>query len=366
MASTEASREDAAEALRATETAISDTSRRLRELANERRQLQAQIAALADKSRQMAARRSEEEKQLSQVLRSQWLLLRSSPWREIVAARSPQQRERDLVYLDYLARDRVHSVETLRSSSDEIAELEALTRSKETQLANLADDEATNHTTLLRQKADHAKALDRVARQVATQRRSLAGLQRDEQRLSGLIEQLERVLAERARKAAKTRTDPPSAGPKVARAAPAPSPTAPEDAEFAQLRGKLVLPVRGEVTARFGSPRRTEAGVDAPTWKGVFIRSAAGADVKVVAAGRVIFADWLRGFGNLMVVDHGEGFLSVYGNNEALLANVGDSVAAGNPIATVGSSGGNAEPGLYFELRFQGRPVDPLRWAQAR
>jgi septal ring factor EnvC (AmiA/AmiB activator) len=131
------------------------------------------------------------------------------------------------------------------------------------------------------------------------------------------------------------------------------------------LRGRLVLPVRGEVVARFGSPRPTEAQVDAPTWKGVFIRAKAGADVQVVAAGRVVFADWLRGFGNLLVIDHGEGFLSVYGNNESLLAEVGARVAAGDPVATVGSTGGAADAGLYFELRFKGRPIDPLRWAQA-
>jgi septal ring factor EnvC (AmiA/AmiB activator) len=88
--------------------------------------------------------------------------------------------------------------------------------------------------------------------------------------------------------------------------------------------------------------------------------------VLAVAAGRVVFADWLRGFGNLLIVDHGEGFLSVYGNNESLLAAVGDRIAGGDPVATVGSSGGIAEAGLYFELRYQGRPIDPLQWVQAR
>jgi septal ring factor EnvC (AmiA/AmiB activator) len=85
-----------------------------------------------------------------------------------------------------------------------------------------------------------------------------------------------------------------------------------------------------------------------------------------VAAGRVVFADWLRGFGNLLVIDHGEGFLTVYGNNESLLAEAGDKVASADPVATVGSTGGIAEAGLYFEMRFKGRPIDPLRWAQAR
>jgi septal ring factor EnvC (AmiA/AmiB activator) len=88
--------------------------------------------------------------------------------------------------------------------------------------------------------------------------------------------------------------------------------------------------------------------------------------VKAVGDGRVVFADWLRGFGNLLVIDHGDGYLSIYGNNEALLRNVGDRVAVGEAVASVGNTGGNEATGLYFELRFQGRPFDPLTWVAAR
>jgi septal ring factor EnvC (AmiA/AmiB activator) len=128
------------------------------------------------------------------------------------------------------------------------------------------------------------------------------------------------------------------------------------------LRGKLAPPVQGEVAARFGSPRRTEAGVNAPTWKGVFIRAAAGQEVVAVAAGRVVFADWLRGFGNLLILDHGDGFMSLYGNNETLIGRIGEPVRGGDTVAIVGASGGNTVSGLYFELRHQGRPFDPLGW----
>jgi septal ring factor EnvC (AmiA/AmiB activator) len=106
--------------------------------------------------------------------------------------------------------------------------------------------------------------------------------------------------------------------------------------------------------------------VNAPTWKGVFIRAPLGAEVRAVAAGRVVFADWLRGFGNLLIADHGDGLLSVYGNNESLLRSVGERIDAEEVIAVVGNTGGNTESGLYFELRLEGRPIDPLKWAQAR
>ncbi|HBH02341.1 MAG TPA: peptidase M23, partial [Candidatus Rokubacteria bacterium] len=115
---------------------------------------------------------------------------------------------------------------------------------------------------------------------------------------------------------------------------------------FAALRGQLRLPVKGAIAGRFGSPR-AEGGA---SWKGVFIRAAEGAEVKAVAGGAVVFADWLRGFGNLLIIDHGDDFLSVYGNNESLLAAVGASVKSGESVATVGNSGGNPDSGLYFEL----------------
>ena len=129
---------------------------------------------------------------------------------------------------------------------------------------------------------------------------------------------------------------------------------------FAALRGQLRLPVKGTIAGRFGSPR-AEGGA---SWKGVFIRAAEGTGVKAVAAGAVVFSDWLRGFGNLLIIDHGDDFLSVYGNNEALLATVGASVRSGEAVATVGNSGGNPDSGLYFELRHRGQPFDPLKWAR--
>ena len=129
--------------------------------------------------------------------------------------------------------------------------------------------------------------------------------------------------------------------------------------DFAQLKGSLRLPVRGVVSNRFGAARQ-----EGSNWKGLFIRAGVGSEVKAIAAGRVVFADWMRGFGNLMIVDHGGSYLSIYGNNEALLKQVGDSLRGGETIASVGNSGGNPESGLYFELRQNGQPIDPLKWVK--
>ncbi|GAC1323076.1 MAG: hypothetical protein NVSMB28_16170 [Collimonas sp.] len=127
------------------------------------------------------------------------------------------------------------------------------------------------------------------------------------------------------------------------------------------MRGQLRLPVRGDVMARFGSKRG-----DGPSWKGLFIRTPEGSEVKAVAAGRVVFADWLRGFGNLIIVDHGNQYMTIYGNNQALLKRPGDVVKTGDVIASAGNSGGNEQSGLYFEIRHQGRAFDPLGWVTTR
>jgi septal ring factor EnvC (AmiA/AmiB activator) len=131
---------------------------------------------------------------------------------------------------------------------------------------------------------------------------------------------------------------------------------------FSSLKGKLNLPVRGDVINRFGSSR-SDTGV---SWKGLFIRASEGSEVKSVASGRVVFADWMRGFGNLIIVDHGSGYMSLYGNNQAVLKQVGDEVNAGDNIAAVGNTGGNESNGLYYELRRASKPLDPLSWSVIR
>ncbi len=123
------------------------------------------------------------------------------------------------------------------------------------------------------------------------------------------------------------------------------------------LRQGLAMPVRGQVQGRFGVDRP-----DGGVWRGVVLRAPEGTPVKVVAPGTVVYADWLRGFGNLIIVDHGQQYLTVYAYNQSLLKRVGDSVTGGDTIATVGATGGQVESGLYFEIRHRGAPVDPAQW----
>ena len=159
--------------------------------------------------------------------------------------------------------------------------------------------------------------------------------------------------------------------PQVAKVTPKPEPKPEPEPErpslgqaapagaFASLKGQLRAPVAGKIAARFGSKRG-----DGPSWKGVFIRTGEGSEIHAIASGRVVFSDWLRGFGNLIIVDHGGQYMSIYGNNQSLLKRVGDAVKGGETIASAGNSGGNEESGLYFELRHQGRAFDPATWVK--
>ena len=368
LATVEATHSEATDGLRASEAEISTVNRRLRELAQARELIERQIRALQDRGRAVVARQTEQERQLGVVMRTQFALSRQTPWQRLLDSANPNQLGRDKRYLDYIVTAKAQLVSELRARREELDELEAQSRVQQIELSEIAADEQSNREQLLKQQALRKKTLGRMAKQITAQKQSIATLERDERRLGTLIERLAKVLQEQASKRRRESTV--VAAPAATASRPSPSGQAevelPSNSNFVRLRGRLALPVKGELAARFGSPRRTEAGVDAPTWKGVFIRAGVGADVHSLAAGRVIFADWLRGFGNLLIIDHGEGFISVYGNNETLLRNVGDPVAVDEAVATVGNTGGNADAGLYFELRYQGRPLDPLRWASAR
>jgi len=126
---------------------------------------------------------------------------------------------------------------------------------------------------------------------------------------------------------------------------------------FADLRGRLGWPLHGKLAVRFGSPADGERAS-----QGVLIEAKNGSEVHAVSHGRVVYADWLRGYGLLLIVDHGDGYLSLYGYNETLLKDVGDWVDANEAVATSGDSGGRKAAGLYFELRHDGKPVDPGAW----
>ena len=255
-----------------------------------------------------------------------------------------------------------HAWKTLMHCARNVQRLDALarqSREKSTEIGAIQVKQAEHKKYLEQEKTGHAKLLERISSQADQQRREISKLKRDEERLARLVERIAKMLAQKKRNTARNT-------PRAAIPGPLSNERLPDASvdgnPFSSLKGRLSLPVRGELANRFGGPR-ADGGV---TWKGLFIRSSTGGDVKAVAGGRVVFADWLRGFGNLMILDHGNSYMSLYGNNETNHKQVGDTVRGGDTIASVGNSGSNPESGLYFELRHQGKPFDPLNWVRIK
>jgi len=340
----EASRSEAVDALKESERAISDANRRLRELASQSQDVNQQIEQLKARTRDAEATLRQQQALLERLLYQQYVGGQHAPLRLLLSGADPNRVARTLHYLGYIARARAEVIEGVRANLAQLRAIAAETGQKAAELTALLAEEAAQTRRLEAEKAARGAVLARIAREMEQQQRELGTLKRNENRLTRLIEELGRIVA-RKPAAPRLRNE------RVPDAASASGP-------FEQLKGRLKLPVRGELANRFGSPRR-EGGV---TWKGLFITARAGDEVRAIAPGTVVFADWLRGFGNLLIIDHGGAYMSLYGNNETLLKRVGDAIRGGDPVATVGNSGGNRDSGLYFELRLEGRPLDPLRW----
>lgn len=394
----EESRDDAAEALRETEQTISTNQRRLRELADTRREAEAELARIAAASAALEARVKSQQAELEKLLTRFYVSGQAQGLRHMLSGSDPNQLARDLYYLKQLSRSEADMIASLRSSLAEQESLLDKARAARDALAEIQAEQQTELAQLAVQQRKRKSVLAELSDKLRSQRKEVGTLKRNETRLSRLIEGLtelarkQAAAAEKARRqvqaaedkrrareaaaAARAAREPAErAGSEQARPAePAPRPEAPiaridetpEDSPgatpFAQLRGRMRLPVRGELMNRFGTPR-IDGG---SSWRGVFIRATAGGEVKAIAAGRIAFADWLRGFGNLVIIDHGDDYLSIYGYNESVLRGAGQMVRAGEAIASVGNSGGSEESGLYFELRHRGQPIDPLRWLSLR
>ncbi|MDB5934902.1 MAG: protease [Massilia sp.] len=342
----------------------------------------------------------------------------------LLSGDNPNRINRDLQLMAYVSQAQARLLASLRGNLTAVETNRAQTENAKDELEEIAAEQQQQKTVLEKEKARRAALLGTLSSRLAAQRKEAGSLERDEQRMSGLVDKLTKLIQEQAEAAAaeqrrlavvaaarakaaaeaqalaaarnkaererlareqakpkpgpKAKPEPKPAfkpdpidadEPKVAAkpVEPQPDPAAARPADialapvitdgaFASLRGQLRPPVAGKVTAKFGSKRE---GV---TWKGVFIKAAAGAPVSALATGRVVHAGWQRGFGNLIIIAHGTDYLAVYANNETLLKQVGATVKAGDQIATVGNTGGSEESGLYFEIRHMAKPLDPAGW----
>lgn len=352
--SSQSAHSEAADALRKSEKAISEANRKLYNLDQQHRKSQQSLQTLAQQTAEAKAEQQRQRQLIGAQLYQQYLHGKQSYLQIMLQQQDPNEIARELHYFSYVSRARAELVDAMQANLEHLLALNSETENTLKQVETLKAQQEQERQELQAQKNERNKALKQLSAKIKSQRGEISKLKRDEKRLSQLVERLARIVPKTTvRKRQESSRDKP-----VARNETLPSDIF-DGGNFAALKGKLRLPVVGDVTNRYGSARE-DTGV---SWKGLFIKSDAGNEVKSVASGIVVFADWLRGFGNLLIIDHGDDYMSLYGNNQALLKKVGDEVKGGDTVAAVGNSGGNEMNGLYFELRHRSKPIDPLRWS---
>ncbi|MEB0008258.1 murein hydrolase activator EnvC [Pseudomonas sp. MH9.2] len=385
--------------LRGTETEMGKLEKQVEALQKEQKKTESELQRLDQEKKKLQSARVEQQRLIAIQARAAYQSGREEYLKLLLNQQNPEKFARTLTYYDYLSQARLAQLhgfnETLRQLAgvekdidlqqaqllvqrstldSQREELDKVRQERQQALAKLNQDvKARDQKLQTRQQeqADLANVLKTIEETLARQAREA-----EEARQKALIAQQEaekqRKREEQARALAKNSSSKKSAEDDdeapVKRPVKAPgvlvsSAGVSYGGPFAEARGKLPWPVDGRLLARFGETR----GDDARTkWDGVMISAAAGSQVHAVHGGRVVFADWLRGAGLLVILDHGNGFLSLYGHNQSLLKDAGDIVKAGEAISTVGSSGGQDTPALYFAIRQQGRPSDPAQWCHAQ
>lgn len=389
-------KQDANEALKASETAISAARKKLRDIQQAQQENRNTLQGLQKQLSLLQRQVNQQRQALNAQLNQHYRHGQHSPVQLLLQQQDPSNTSRNLKYLSYLTAAHQQQIQALQSNQAAVDRVRSETTEQLHETERLAQQYSETTQQLESEKSRRSQVLNNLSRQVETQEQQLVRLKKDEEALSQLFQRLlaeakkreQEALArakrekEAARKAAELARKKKPTGRTFEQSPQASIETTPDNStapavvarndalpefsalkeNFAELRGKLRLPVLGEVINRFGSARR-DTGV---SWKGLFIRAKEGSEVKAVAGGQVVFADWMRGFGNLIVVDHGNGYMSLYGNNEALYKGAGQGVKSGETIAAVGNSGGNAENGVYYELRRNSVPLDPLQWSSLK
>lgn len=249
----------------------------------------------------------------------------------ILDQEDPARMTRVLTLHGYLGRARIRAIEELDARRRELESLRNQQRRLAIELAELAERRATEAEAQNRLLTQRAEALQALESTIRNQTDRLAELRESAARLEALLQDLSTALAD-----------------------------IPPDADiqpFDELRGQLPMPLGASVLAGFADARSGDVA-----WEGWLIDAGVGDPVRAVAYGRVAYADWLRGYGMMVIIDHGDGYMTLYGQNRSLTAAVGDWVEPGEVIALAGDSGGATTPGLYFQIRSDGRPVDPAGW----
>lgn len=316
---------------------INSTRKTLQQTERQLRSVRDQLASLKNEQQAETRLLAVQREQLAHEARTAYAMGRQKQVKLLLNQEQPDAVGRMLIYFGYFTRARAEKIDAMNASLQRMKTLQGEIEDKTLALSELRSSQSARVARLAEQKQVRAKAVAALKKQLAKQGGALKQLQGDEQRLQELVHSLQELLAD----------------------IPA---DASHNKPFKALKGGLSWPTGGQLSERFGAPR----GDSGLTWQGVLITAPEGGKIHAIAQGRVAFADWMRGFGLLLIIDHGDGYMSLYGHNQALYKEVGEWVDTGEMVATLGASGGQTRSGLYFELRHKGRPVNPRKWCRGK
>jgi septal ring factor EnvC (AmiA/AmiB activator) len=383
---TEALQTEATRAVAEVEREVSKATRALRQVMSEHAEAGRQLTELETTQHELEEHIAARQNELAEWLRRNYMAGAANDIAALLAARDPNQFVRDTYYIERLGRARFELIEELRADLRLKTERAQQISTHRTTLARIEDDRRKRQAKQEEAYTRRRETLEKIETTLKTQRERMIALKADEERLTQVVNTLVQRAAEAEKRAAAAKRERANAQararqnsvadkgilehssnpgrttePVVGKVREVPERTS-GSTDFAQLRGKLNFPVAGELLGKFGAPRAGQGTV----WRGVFIRAASGTEVRAVSSGAVVYSNWLRGYGNLLIVDHGSGYLSIYGNNDALYKEAGATVRTGEAIASVGASGSEPESGVYFEIRHRGQAIDPMQWVKLK
>jgi murein hydrolase activator len=387
IASKQAVQKQAQTAIKQSEQAIAHTNAVLNQLGKKQNDSTARLTDLQQQIRQAQQQVALARQKVSQMLTSQYKNGNHDAMKLMLGGANPNQTSRDLVYYQYIARAQQQLIQDLMQRQETLAQLAGQLETQLHVIVDMSTRKALEKNQLQQSKASKLQQVNQLTGEIQDRQDRLTRLKQDEKRLTDLIASInqkirQQIAARKAKERAafkarqlaarkenerrrRLAADAQKQGKPVPEVAKSQVPVETVDTvadnsnsgrAFRSLQGHMKLPVSGEIAGRFGAQRS-----EGTTWKGVFIHTARGQAVHVVADGQVVYADALRGFGNAVIVDHGGNYLTVYTGLAAIARGVGSSVKAGDSLGSTGALD-SGEPGLYFEIRYLGKPINPLTW----
>lgn len=321
-----------AKQLRTSEKQIARLSRDIRQLSNKDKTLRQRLGELKRQQKQQTRAINSQKGALVAQLKTLYLEGQQPAIKRLLDSDNPQELARYLRYFDYLKDARNDKMAAFSAALSKLEATEQRILEQQSKLARNKSALQSKKLAVNKEAAQRKQLLRKLERNIASKSQELQKLKNDQNRLEGLLKELEQAIAN----------------------IPLPSDSTP----FRLQRGKLMWPLRGRIKQRFGS-RIAQGKLKS---RGIHIASQSNRPVKSVHYGQVVFSDWIRGFGLLLIIDHGDGYMSLYGNNNSLEKAPGEWVSAGETIAYSGNSGGLSSNGLYFEIRRHGKPINPVKW----